>query len=307
MKTVNEIRAFIKSIPTEVRSMTYEELVSVCNEHFPNIPILPLRFNNEQFFFGQYDLSGKNAIYQGRPITNKKNQPHSKISEISFIPVDKQIDLIKEFGRANKKGESMFYGAIHYSTACMEALNKGIDFINFGSGMVSVGTWLIVEPLKIAQLPLSKKYWSLLDEITTFELVNNSNQKINEEISSIKKLVKNEIDYEILELFADAFANFKIECEQDYYLSNYYKDRIFDKVDGFKPLQEFDAIIYSSVSNSYESDNIVIKPDAVTTKMKFMDALQVWVLHNKEPSQNVQFIPIKQRVYADEEGNIKWH
>lgn len=305
MKTETQIRDFIKRIPTEVKSMTYDELVTACNEHFPHIPILPLRFENEPFFFGQYKFGGRNIVYRGRKITNLQNQPYPKVSDISFIPEDK-LHLITEFGRANKKGESMFYGAIHYPTACFETLSKGIDFQKTGSGMLTVGTWVIEKPLLIAQLPISKKYWNLINEKTNFELVKHSNEKIDAVISEIKKLTASDIDYEILELFGDAFANFQIECEQDYYLSNYYKDRIFDKIKGFNVPVEYDGIFYASVPNAYESDNLVIKPESVISKMKFGDAMQVWVVHHKQTTGNVQFIPIEQRVRADDEGNLNW-
>jgi hypothetical protein len=306
MKTEDEIRTFIKNIPTDVRNMSYDELVAACNIHFPRIPIMQLRFENQPFFFGQHDLSGNNAVYRGRKITNKENKPHQKISDINYIP-DTKLDLITEFGRANKKGESMFYGAFHYPTASFEAISKGIEFNNLGSGMVSVGTWLINEPLKIVQLSISKKYWNKLNDITTaFSLVKNSNGKIDQEIEYIKSRVEKEIDYEILELFSDAFANYEIECEQDYYLSNYYKDRIFNKLQGFMVPVEYDAIIYASVLNSYESDNIVIKPEAVEKKMEFMDAMQVSVIHNEQPTETIQFIPVIQKIYADETGTLKW-
>lgn len=306
MRTLAEIRKFIKEIPTEVRNMSYEELVSACNTHFPKIPIRPLPFNNEPFFFGQYDLNAVNAVYRGRKITNKENIPHQKISDINYID-DENLHKIKEFGRANKKGESMFYGAFHYPTASFETLSKGEDFKNFGTGMVSVGTWIIKEPLKLVALPPSKKYWNKFNDTVNFSLVNNSDLKIDEEIAFIKSRVKEEIDYEILELFSDAFANFEIECEQDYYLSNYYKDRVFNKIPGFQVPEEYDAIIYGSVPNGYETDNIVILPKAVDTKMKFMDAMQVWVVHHKQSIETIQFIPIVQKIYADENGNLDWH
>lgn len=306
MKTLTEIRKFIKDIPIEVRNMSYNELVHACNIHFPKIPFRPLPFNNEPFFFGQYDLNGGNAIYRGRAIKNKENKPHQKVSDINYIDTE-NLHCIKEFGRANKKGESMFYGAFHYPTASFEAISKGENFRNFGSGMVSVGTWLIKKPLKIVALPPSKKYWNKFNDTVDFSLVNNSDLKIDEEISFIKSQMKEEIDYEIFELFSDAFANFEIECEQDYYLSNYYKDRVFNKIPGFKVPEKYDAIIYGSVPNGYETYNIVILPDAVDKKMAFMDAMQVWIVHQKQPTENIQFIPVFQKIYADENGKLEWN
>lgn len=303
--TEREIRNFIKRIPTEVRKMNYKQLVNICNIFIPNIPILPLRFENEPFFFGQREFSGLNLIYRGRKINNLKNRPYPNISDINYIQ-DIDLHKIKKFGRVNKKKESMFYGAIGYPTACFETLSKGIDFKNMGSGMVTVGTWKINKPLKIAQLPFSKKYWNKLNDITNFNIVNTSDEKIEKQNELIKGLVKTDLDFEILTLFGDAFANFEIKCEQDYYLSNYYKDRIFNHVKGFKVNENFDAIIYPSIPNAYESDNIVIKPEAVDLKLEFIEAMQVWVVHHKKSTGNVEFIPIEQKVGVDDSGTLKW-
>ena len=218
--TENEIRNFIKRIPTDVRKMNYEQLVHFCNAYIPRIPILPLKFENEPFFFGQREFSGWNLIYRGRKINNPENRPHPKVSDINYIQ-DKDLHKIQEFGRVNRKGESMFYGAIGYPTACFETLSKGIDFKNMGSGMVSVGTWKVTNPLKIVQLPFSKKYWNKLNDITNFNLVKTSNDKIEKQNEQIRELVKTHLDFEILTLFGDAFANFEIDCEQDYYSVSY--------------------------------------------------------------------------------------
>ena len=83
--TENEIRNFIKRIPTDVRKMNYEQLVHFCNAYIPRIPILPLKFENEPFFFGQREFSGWNLIYRGRKINNPENRPHPKVSDINYI------------------------------------------------------------------------------------------------------------------------------------------------------------------------------------------------------------------------------
>lgn len=303
--TEKETKDFIKRIPIEVRKMNYEQLVQVCNAFIPRIPILPLKFENELFFFGQREFSGWNLVYRGRKITNLENRPHPKVADINYIQ-ETELHKIKEFGRVNRKGESMFYGALGYPTACFETLSKGIDFKNMGFGMVSVGTWRITKPLNIVQLPYSKKYWNKLNDITDFNIIKTSNEKIEKQNNKIKQLINDDLSFEILTLFADAFANFEIECEQDYYLSNYFKDRVFNNINGFKVKEDFDTILFPSVPNAYESDNIVIKPSAVDSKLKFIEAMQVWVVHHKQATGSVEFIPIEQKVDVDENGILKW-
>ena len=53
MKSDKEIRKFISDIPQDVRSMNYQQLTEACNEFFPRIPIVPLNFENQPFFFHQ--------------------------------------------------------------------------------------------------------------------------------------------------------------------------------------------------------------------------------------------------------------
>ena len=80
----------------------------------------------------------------------------------------------------------------------------------------------------------------------------------NDKFKQLKKQIGNDIGYEIHELFGNAFANFDIKTDNDYFLSNYYADRIFNQIDGFKVGEEIDGIIYPSVPSSFEENNIVL-------------------------------------------------
>lgn len=305
MLSTNEIRQFINDIRENVKNFTYSGLVSECNKYFPSIPISVVDFTNEKFFSRQREYGGLNVVHRGREITNPQNRPHSFVSDISYIQ-DKDLDLIKKYGRVNKPRQSMFYGALGYHTASWETLSKGVEFRNSGSGMVTVGTWIIEQPLKLVQMPHSEKVFNALYEIVSYKPERLKLEHIKEHNEQLKRDIGNDIAYEVLELFGDAFANFDTKTDNDYFLSNYYADRIFNQIDGFKVGEEIDGIIYPSVPSSFEENNIVLKPSTVDTKLKFSSAMQVWIVHHLKTGKGAQFIPIEQRVHADENGKLLW-
>ena len=304
MPTPNKIRYFIETIPNLVKSLDYEKVIELCNFHFPQIPFVTVDFTNEKFFFKQKEFGGINVIYRGRKMKNKEDDPFEGISDISYIQ-EKDLDLIENFGRLNKKRESMFYGALNASTACVETITKGEDFKGSGSVMVVVGTWKFDSTLKLAEMPYSEKYWKLYTRETKIKSEVLTEDFIRERNQEIKLKFENSLSYEILTLFGDAFANFEIKQDSDYYLSNYFADRIFSRLPGYK-CDNIDGIIYPSIPHSYQELNVVLKPEVVEQKLKFIDATQVWVVHFLETGGGVQFIPIRENIYPDENGKFRW-
>lgn len=305
MVTSEEVRSFIKRIPNKLDEYSYDRIVVMCNHFFPRLPISIVDFTNEPFFFHQQQFGGKNVIYRGRHITNPQNQPHKFVSEISFIP-ESEISKIKTFGRVNKPVESMFYGALKFATACIEAISKGNVFKDNNSAMVTVGTWMFDTPLKLAQMPHSEKYCDLFFNTVSYKSERVTLEKVRARNAEIRSQFGDELDFEILELFGDAFARFDIKNDFEYMLSNYYADRVFNRIPGFSPGEEIDGIMYPSVPNSYEEINIVLKPEVVREKMHFMNAMQVWVINDLANGGGGQFVPIRQRVRADENGELRW-
>jgi hypothetical protein len=304
MPTPNEVRHFIETIPKLAKSLEYEKVVELCNIHFPQIPFVTIDFTNEKFFFRQKEFGGINVIYRGRKMENKDDEPYENISNISYIQ-EKDLDCIKNFGRVNKIGESMFYGALNSTTACVETITKGVDFRDSGDVMVVVGTWKFDSTLKLAEMPYSEKYWKLYTEATKIKSEEITENFIKERNEEIKLKCKNSLSYEILTLFGDAFANFEITQDSDYYLSNYFADRIFSRLPGYK-CDNIDGIIYPSVPHSYQELNVVLKPEIVEQKLKFIDATQFWVVHFLETNGGVQFIPVRENIYPDEKGKFQW-
>jgi hypothetical protein len=296
----------MRRIHEHLYRLDYNALKITCNEYFDTLPFPIVDFSNRKFFFGQQEWGGTNVIYRARPITNSDNRPHNKISEISYIP-DDELHKIKKFGRANKPGESMFYGALNYATACTESVCKGNVFEHDDSIMLTVGVWKFETPLKLVQLPLSEHFFAAF-----YKMVNFKSEKINiAEIQSINQKLKNEvgnnIDFEKLMFFADCFAKWNIKNDYEYMLSNYFVDRVLNRIPEFPLEEDIDGIIYPSVALSYQEKNIVLKPEVVKNKLRFLDAMQVWFINNSKTGGGAQFIPIDQRVKVDSKGTIQWN
>ncbi len=295
----------MKTIPDRLGEYDYESLVEECNKHFPLLLFPIVDFTNSKFFFRQQQWGGINVVYRARHIADTYNYPHENITDISYIPEDK-LDLIEKFGRVNKPKESMFYGALKLPTACTEAITKGNVFEDASSTMLSVGVWKFETPLKLVEIPHSEKYFkSFYDEVNfksekiQLDHIRETNQKLRDKIG-------NDTYYEQLMFFADAFARWDIKEDNQYMLSNYFADRAFNKIPGYPMQDDIDGIIYPSIAFSYQETNIVLKPEVVKEKMKFISALQIWLVSFLKNNGGAQFNPIDQNVKTDEKGNLNW-
>lgn len=284
---------------------SYKDVVDRCNFYFKRIPVSIKDFKNLTNYFCQNNPDGSNRIYRARKITNPENQPHKTIKEISFVPED-EIESIKKFGRVNKLKESMFYGSLNYATAAFEVLSQDKEFQEKGSAMVTIGEWKFETPLTLAQIPYSKTELEKLKKTVSFEIEKIDLELIEKQNQYLKNQLENELEFEIIDFFSQSFCNFKVDSENAYYLSNYYADRVFNRIQGFTSPEEVDGIIYPSIPSTFQEKNIVLKPEVVKTKLKFIGAMQVWVVHRLKENEGVKFIPIEQRVGANEKEEINW-
>lgn len=295
---------FLQEYPDNLAGFSYEQVVQTCNEYFPQIPVLITDFDNKRGFSNQFHLGGRNAIYRGRPIENEGNVPFDNVSDFSFIAAE-NLDKIKSYGRANKPNEAMFYGSLSIPTACMETLTHGENFRASGSAMLTMGTWLFEKSMTFVQMPYSAKQLALFYETVKYQSKRFTPEGIQNSNDRLRKLLRTDIEFEILSFFGDAFAKFDIKSEADYYLTNYYADRIFNRIPGFD-INHVDGIMYPSVPHSYEDFNIVMPPETVTNGLSFFEAMQIWVVTHLDGSGKTEFVPIEQRVRANKDGKLNW-
>jgi hypothetical protein len=176
----------------------------------------------------------ENTEFQKTKYTN--SLPWKTVSRISHVPLEKEQELIKDYGRANLPGQARFYCSNYYPAACLECLTKGFTIdVNEGKTVTS-GRWKVVAPLVLAQIAFSPK--KLLE-------IRHLNPELYEERlaftkgwyeHAIKKFEEIPIegfslDYTIrlLEFFSDEFAKTNIESGRDYILSNFYTESLVSR------------------------------------------------------------------------------
>lgn len=283
--------------------MPYDEIERLCDIAFPNLPISIFAFENKPCAFNQSRFGGKNMIFRARVITDSNNKPFKNISEISYIS-ENNLHLITDFGRANKSHQSMFYGAFDYQIGCAEVMPTAEEVFAKGSFFFVVGMWEVISPMKLVQMPHSERVFNEFYRTVNYESETININHIIEHNNDIKKQIKSEFDYENLVFFADQFARF--DEKNSYKLSNYYSGRVFNEYPAFPVPVDVDGIIYPSIVNSYQHENIVLKPNVVDNKLKFHSAMLVWYINANSNGERSKFLPIKENIFPDNDGNFDW-
>lgn len=171
-------REFIAYLKDNMSRLDYGQIVSLCTDNFASVPYSVIDFDNAKFFFGQQQWGGYNVLYRAMRIKDPPGKAHEKVQDISYMPNDK-LHLL-DWGRANKPGNPMFYGALDWQTACIEAISKGIDFETDESVMLTVGAWCFTGPLSFARLPRSLRYFREFYKLVSYNPFNISEAGIIE-------------------------------------------------------------------------------------------------------------------------------
>lgn len=285
----------------------YKTLTHILNSYLPRIPACVLEFKNDPFELNQLPNGGSNILYRGRLIED--HIPFSAIKDISYVPSDK-LHTIKQYGRVNKPGESMFYSSTSLQVACMETFSKGenFDLLKKGKSLkLVVGTWKIEKPMTLARMTCSESHFtSFWEEVKALNLKKVTIETIKAHNDHIRKIINSEEDYQILSFLSDEFAKTNTIDHNEHKISNYYADRLFNRISQFHMQGDVHGIYYPSIPSSYQEMNLALPPAIVDEKLKFLWADIIWVVYWPE-NGDIQFIPLEQRAKADAYGVIQWN
>jgi hypothetical protein len=312
----NKTLRFLRDISKQLDRHDYQEVKPWLVDCVKALPI-PLLLNDKFPILNKGGVyRNTNELYRAQenytsiPERATMNLPWKTVDRLSHAPLDKEVEYIKEAGRCNLPGQARFYCSNHYPTACIECLTNGFIKDTHQSKTVTMGTWVVNEPLVLAQVVFSKKK---INDIKHFnpelydDRIKFTESWYEHTLAELEKDVNRpcSMDYakEILEFFYDEFGKMDIKSERDYILSNFYCDYIFNQVFLDEP-KTIDGIIFPSVKYSYQEFNIVIHPRAMS-KISFANASQVWVTYDGQIN-NVQFSPLETS-FNDGNGNLKWN
>jgi RES domain len=304
MKKIVELRKV-----REILSKTdYKTLSDILDSYVPSVPISIYGFDNKPFALSQLQNGGLNLLYRGRLLTDNENKPFKEFKEINYISKE-DVSKIRKFGRVNRPFESMFYASTEMAVACLETFSKGVKLEELEgnkSFFVQLGVWKINSPMKLARMISPERYFN--DFIENEEIKKMNLKKITLEIvksqnEKLKSTLSTEEEFEILEFFSQEFAKTNTQDHNEYKISNYYADRVFNRNINFYLKEDIDGILYPSVPSCYQELNLALPPVVVDNKLKFLWCDLIWVVLSKK--DGAQFIPIGNRIKLDETGLLK--
>jgi hypothetical protein len=306
---------FLKNISPQLYRFEYDQVKIWLKDYVPQIPFSYEK--RETLWRPQEDIWYRHPKSLCRARENDieravgdLNYPYDKVSEISHIPGNK-LSSIKELGRANLKRESRFYCSNYSAVACAECLTKGFTQ-GFGERKtITMGIWAIKEPLILADVVFSKSKlleYRHIDEERYDNLIKFTDDWYEYTLKLIRSNsiypLSEDYSFELLNFFGDEFGKTNIKTTNDYILSNYFCDVIFNhsKIDD----KFIDGIIYPSVKFSYQDYNIVIHPRAMH-KLDFSSASFLWIINNGTLNcDSIHFSEMETAFTTDKE-NIKWN
>jgi len=185
---------------------------------------------------------------------NKDKPFFSSQDELSYIK-DKTVieQFMKEFGRANKPHQPLFYGALESTkikenrlTAYLETstLIRDNDTVLLEGELFTLSRWRTNEELIIPEIVFS-------DEA----IKNNPDTTVSfeKQYDFLKEEPMREIALRQLQLFSEEFAR-KKNSHHDYKISVAYADLLMNE-------GGFPGIVYPSVQSGYQGQNVVLRPD----------------------------------------------
>jgi hypothetical protein len=209
------------------------------------------------------------------------------------------------YGRANKPGERIFYGATNEKVAIFEVIQSLKHSLTPKQPIfLTVGVWSLKEDLKMASIIADPKLHNIRSDIKDgwqkFEdLIENGELKLEAGISGSL----------ILQFFSEEFTKINIRSESDYKFSRLYVNSlktantyVADKFTKHK----FDGITYPSVALKYKGDNHAIFIESADRKLKFEDALHV-ICYNADFEKGTIVIGILYNAKSVLNGQITWN
>lgn len=223
--------------------------------------------------FNYSTAPANSLIFRAR--LNKGMEPFSSVKKIYVPPADK----IKNYGRANKPGERVFYGAANYCLAAYEVLqDKQNNFITKDKRfLLTVGVWKVLSDFNILNIIDDTKIHNIRPDI--FQTYQESQKSIFRGILKETKGLKAAISESLMmKYFAEEFSKKRTKKDPYYRVSNFYISSLKKGSQLISPKYQdkiFEGINYPSVAMNYKGDNQAIFIESADKKLELVDVLLV--------------------------------
>lgn len=307
LQRLKEIRASINKNSDHIP--VWREL----NELIPSLPIPPDKFSNQPDEFTQGNHA-QNWLYRANFI-KPGHKRWDKAGDVSYLPREYWKDR-DEFGRVNKPHTGIFYASLNLLAACAETYTSGPNLETVRreeSVQAIVGQWVIKAPLSLIRMPIPESTITFFDDprIEKLGLSTITPDVIRKQNAHIREVCNDEFKFKLLEFFAEAFAH---QGDEQYLLSTYYADRVFNKIEGFrtqietsdgKVPKEIEGILYYACPSSYQELNLALLPESVDAKRIEIVFAHHMVWSHSYSHGRTLFVPHEQNALI-RDGEIKW-
>ena len=224
---------------------------------------------------------------------NPKGNDISLISELSYPPVL----FCKEYGRANLPYHPMFYCCSFSSDGdaplprfltLLETSEYIKDTESTGIERATCSRWDVIEKLDLLALPFSSSYKRTTKEIEQIKAEwekERNNKNINKEALELIEYMSNEI--------AKNITNNK-----DYFkIANFVNYLLYINI----RTKDSDGIIFPSVAAEGQGFNVVLKPEAADSKLKFGGASLCYLVKN---GKKAHLVIVNHSIGKNEDGTL---
>lgn len=246
------------------------ELETLLDSMFPN------------FVYNHIYVDAGKLIYRAQ----LQPSPIKSISRISIAPEK----YVKEYGRANRPKESLFYGANNFDLAAFEVCQwyknrPGANHV----GEVTVGIWRVKKQLHLASIVSSSAVNEKREDISV------ANERLMHQLENKSLPLRAKIASKIfLAFMSDQFAKMNINKHEEYKISALYTRRLYKMnemiADKYSNLR-FDGVMYPSVSMKYRGDNIALFKDAFVEKVEQVPVKAFFAMYGNLDFDQPRFTP----------------
>jgi len=234
----------LKDISNKLQTVDYSEIVFTIKSSIKKVPI-PLAKLRQKTPVDRARINGGEKLF-------------TKVDQLNYI-TDKSIidNYMKEYGRANKPHQPMFYGAVESTllgkqraTALYEIskLLQDRNSVNIPGELYTVSRWKNKEELMLAEIVFAKE---------AIKTNPDTKRAFNKQVELAKQLNLPDIDFymDMLIFFSEEFAREK-RTHHDYKISNAYTELILTHPD-------VQGISYPSVPTKFMGQNVVFSPQVI--------------------------------------------
>lgn len=276
----------------ETQKQAFENLKKF-SENLQNIDVETIKNEIKKIKnFPAMEISITSGLYVDRVRPNNNNDLFTSENYISY---HKNPSIIKNYGRANKPQQAMFYGAIESKeirqqrvTAIFETSYLLKDKTK-NEELLTVGRWETMKELKLLGIMFSKEAIaknlyakSQFEEYYNFICENENREFLLQQLdffsNEFAKIVNNDYDYKISVALTDFLVN---------------------------DWKKFDGVIYPSVASEYKGNNIVLRPDVVDEKLKLTQIITQKLIRKIDGSYEVQNDKFVKNFGVDN-SNFEW-